>query len=267
MALVSAAAARAAAAPHTSGREIVARNFLVYRRDWLVFLTGFLEPVLYLFSIGVGVGQLVDGFAFNGRTVPYAAFVAPAMLASSAMNGAVLDATFGIFFKLRYDKVYEGILATPMRTLDIARGELAWCLMRSAVYSLGFLLVMVAMGLVDSWWAVLAWPATWLIGLAFAGAGMALTTYMKSWQDFEYIGLAIVPMFLFSATFFPITTFPGWLRWVVELTPLYRGVTLVRELTTGALTLGSLASVVYLVLMGLAGLAVATRRFDRLLLT
>ena len=267
MSLVTAAAARAVAAPHTTGWEIVRRNFIVYKASWLVFLTGFLEPVLYLFSIGIGVGQMVDGFEFNGQVVTYAAFVAPGMLAASAMNGAILDSTFGIFFKLRYDKVYEGVLATPMRTLDIARGELAWSLMRSAVYSAGFLVVMAAMGLVSSWWAVLAWPATWLIGFAFAGAGMALTTFMKSWQDFEYITLAIVPMFLFSATFFPVTAFDGALRWVVEATPLYRGVTLTRELTTGALSTDSLVSVAYLVTMGALGLYVATRRLDKLLLT
>ncbi len=267
MSLVTSTAVRAAARPHTTGWEIVARNFTVYRGSWLVFLTGFLEPVLYLFSIGVGVGQLIDGFELGGRTVGYAAFVAPGMLAASAMNGAVLDATFGIFFKLRYDKVYEGVLATPMRTIDIARGELAWCLMRSAVYSLGFLLVMVALGLVESWWAVLAWPATWLIGLAFAGVGMAVTTFMTSWQDFEYISLAILPMFLFSATFFPVTAYDGALRTVVELTPLYRGVALVRELTTGTVSVDSLLSVAYLAVMGLVGLAVAARRFDKLLLT
>ncbi len=159
-------------APHaTTGWEIVRRNYRVYRSEWLVFLTGFVEPVLYLFSIGVGVGQLIHGFELNGRTVTYAAFVAPGMLAASAMNGALLDSTFGIFFKLSYDKLYEGMLATPMRPLDIARGELAWSLMRASVYSAGFLVVMAAMGLVPSWLAVLAWPATWLIGFAFSGAG------------------------------------------------------------------------------------------------
>jgi lipooligosaccharide transport system permease protein len=254
------------AAPRTTGWEIVRRNFTVYRSSWLVFLTGFLEPVLYLFSIGVGVGQMIDGFTFNGRFVSYAAFVAPAMLAASAMNGAILDSTFGIFFKLRYDKVYEGVLATPMRTIDIARGELAWSLMRSAVYAAGFVVVMAAMGLVSSWWAVLAWPATWLIGFAFAGTGMALTTFMKSWQDFEYIQLGIVPMFLFSATFFPVTAYPGVLRWVIEATPLYRGVTLTRELTTGALSVDSLVSVAYLLVLGLVGLRIASRRLDKLLL-
>jgi lipooligosaccharide transport system permease protein len=249
----------------TTGWEIVRRNYVVYRSEWLVFLTGFLEPVLYLFSIGIGVGQLVDGFDLNGRTVTYAAFVAPGMLAASAMNGALLDSTYGIFFKLRYDKVYDGILATPMRPLDVARGELAWSLMRSAVYAAGFVVVMAAMGLVSSWLAVLAWPATWLIGYAFAGSGMALTTYMKSWQDFEYVQLAVVPMFLLSATFFPITAFSGPVRWLVEVTPLYRGVALVRELTVGAVTLDSLWSVLYLAVMGSLGLAVAARRFDRLL--
>jgi lipooligosaccharide transport system permease protein len=265
MALVTASAARAMSARHVNAWVIVRRNFLVYRQAWVIFLTGFAEPVLYLLSIGVGVGQLIEGFRVNGELVSYAAFVAPGMMAASSMNGAVLDSTFGIFFKLRYDKVYEGVLTTPMRPVDIARGELMWSALRAAVYSLGFLGVMAVMGLVSSWWALLAWPATWLIGFAFSGASMALTTYMKSWQDFEYIQLAIVPMFLFSATFFPVTAFHGWLRWVVEVTPLYRGVALVRELTTGALSVDSLWSVAYLLVMGVAGLTLASRRFETLL--
>lgn len=267
MALVTTAVSRSFTSGSPGPLVLVRRNFLVYRKAWVVFLTGFVEPVLYLFSIGIGVGQLIDGFTFHGRVISYAAFVAPGMLAASSMNGALLDSTFGIFFKLRYDKFYEGVLATPIRTVDIARGELIWSLLRSAVYAAGFLALMAAMGLVDSWWAVLAWPATWLVGYAFAGAGMALTTFMKSWQDFDYIQLAVVPMFLFSATFFPVTAFHGALRWVVEVTPLYRGVALVRELTTGVVTLDSLWSVVYLVVLGTVGLVVATRRFDKLLLS
>jgi len=269
MALVGLAASKlrpSTARPRTSGWVMVQRNFIVYRSAWLIFLTGFLEPVFYLFSIGIGVGQMIDGFAFNGKVVAYAAFVAPGMLAASAMNGAILDSTFGIFFKLKYDKIYDGVLATPMRTIDIAVGELTWSLLRSGVYSGGFLAVMAGMGMVESWWAVLAWPATWLIGFAFAGVGMALTTFMKSWQDFEYIQLAIIPMFLFSATFFPITAFDGVLRWVIEATPLYRGVALCRELTTGTVSMDSAVSVAYLLVMGAIGLMVATRRFDKLLL-
>jgi lipooligosaccharide transport system permease protein len=267
MALVNPALARSARATvRPSGRTLVVRNFITYRSAWPVFATGFFEPVFYLFSIGVGVGQLIEGFELNGQMVSYAAFVAPGMLAAAAMNGSLYDSTFGIFFKLRYDKVYDGVLATPMRPINVATGELVWCLLRSGIYSLGFLLVMAAMGLVDSWWAVLAWPATWLVGFGFAGAGMALTTFMKSWQDFEYIQLAIIPMFLFSATFFPITAFGGSLRWLVEATPLYRGVALCRELATGTVSVDSAVSVVYLLVMGTVGLILASRRFDKLLL-
>ncbi|MEP9383111.1 ABC transporter permease [Nocardioides cheoyonin] len=243
------------------------RNLLAYRRAWYVFVSGFLEPVFYLFSIGIGVGKLVHGFEFNGAEIGYRDFVAPGMVAASAMNGAVMDATFNFFFKLKYNKLFDQMLATPLTTLDIARGELAWSLSRGGIYSAAFVVIMLCMGLVGSWWALLVVPAALLIGLAFGAIGMALTTWMRSWQDFEYITLAIMPMFLFSATFFPITAFPEWLRWIVECTPLYRGVVLCRELTTGALSWGSAVSVVYLVVMGLVGLAVVRRRLDRLLLT
>jgi lipooligosaccharide transport system permease protein len=189
------------------------------------------------------------------------------MLAASAMNGSLLDSTFNFFFKLKYNKLFDQMLATPLTTMDIARGELSWSLLRGGTYSAAFLLVMVAMGLVSSWWAVLVVPAALLIGLAFGGVCMALTTYMRSWQDFEFVALTTLPMFLFSATFFPVSAFPAAVRWVVEVTPLYRGVVLCRELTTGALSWGSAFSVVYLVAMGLVGLMVVRRRLDRLLLT
>ena len=248
------------------GWRLVERNFLVYRRGWLVFLSGFLEPVFYLFSIGIGVSVLVGGFTFNGERVPYTEFVAPAMLAASAMNGAVFDSTYNIFFRLKYAKLYDTVLATPLRPWDVATGEITWALLRGGVYSTGFLLVMVVMGLVDSWFAVLALPATLLVGFAFAGVGMALTTFMRSWQDFEFVQLAILPMFLFSATFYPLSAYPAALQWVVELTPLYRAVVLCRELVTGALSWGALASVAYLLVLGGVGLHVASGRLGKLLL-
>jgi lipooligosaccharide transport system permease protein len=270
MSVTAQLAGRAAARPLSAGEAtglLVYRNYLAYRRAWYIFASGFLEPVFYLFSIGVGVGQLVTGFEFNGQTIPYAEFVAPGMLAASAMNGSLLDSTFNFFFKLKYNKLFDQMLATPLTTMDIARGELSWSLLRGGIYSAGFLLVMVAMGLVSSWWALLVVPAALLIGLAFGGVCMALTTYMRSWQDFEFVTLATMPMFLFSATFFPVEAYPTVVRWIVELTPLYRGVVLCRELTTGALSWGSAVSVVYLVAMGLIGLMVVRRRLDKLLLT
>ena len=248
-------------------RLLVLRNYIVYRAAWKLFLTGFLEPVFYLLSIGIGVGQLIEAFEFNGEQVPYAEFVAPAMLAASAFNGALLDSTYNVFFKLKYDKLYDQMLATPLSTADIARGEIVWGQLRGGTYSAAFLVVMLALGLIDSWWAVLALPAALLIGFAFSSVCMALTTFMKSWQDFDKITLVQLPMFLFSATFFPVTAYDGALRWVVECTPLYRGVVLCRELTTGTVTWDSAISVVYLVVMGLIGMLVVRRRLDKLLLT
>jgi lipooligosaccharide transport system permease protein len=246
---------------------IVLRNYVCYKDAWKLFLTGFLEPVFYLFSIGIGVGKLIHAFEFNGHSIPYAEFVAPGMLAASAFNGALIDSTFNVFFKLKYEKLYDQMLVTPLTTSDIARGEIVWGQLRGASYSVAFLMLMWALGLVHSWWALLAFPATLLIGFAFAAVCMALTTWMTSWQDFDKITLLQLPLFLFSGTFFPVTAFHGVLRWIVEATPLYRGVVLCRELTTGVISWESGVSVVYLVVMGVLGMLVVRRRLDRLLLT
>ncbi|MDQ3094533.1 MAG: ABC transporter permease [Actinomycetota bacterium] len=248
--------------------RVVERNFLVYRHGWKVFLTGMLEPILYLLSIGIGVGGLVGDFTLaDGSAVSYVEFVAPAMLAASAMNGALFDSTYNIFFRMKYAKLYDAMLATPLRPLDVARGEITWALLRGACYSAVFVLVMVSLGLVHSWWMVLALPATLLIGFGFAGAGMALTTWMRSWQDFEYVSLAIVPMFLFSATFYPVSTYPDVVETVVRWTPLYQGVVLCRSLALGSIGWDCLLAAVYLVAMGSVGLSVASRRVGHLLLT
>jgi lipooligosaccharide transport system permease protein len=247
-------------------RLLLLRNYIVYRKGWKYFVTGFLEPFFYLLSIGIGVGSLIQGFTFNGQLVDYASFVAPGMLAASAFNGALLDMTYNVFFKLKFDKLYDQMLATPLTTSDIARGEIAWGQLRGGTYSAAFLVVMGLMGMLHSWWAVLALPAALLIGFAFAAVCMGLTTYMKSWQDFDKVTLAQLPLFLFSATFFPVTAYPDAVRWVVELTPLYRGVVLCRELTTGAVSTASVWSVLYLLAMGVAGMLLVRRRLDVLLL-
>ena len=253
-----------------SGRRagrIIERNALVYRYSWLVIVSGFFEPVFYLLSIGWGIGDLVGTTTFAGRTVDYTAFAAPALLASSAMNGAIYESTMNIFFKLKEAKTYDAILATPVGVNDVAVGEITWCLMRGAVYSAGFLIVMLVMGLLESWWSVLLLPSAVLIGFAFAATGMAATSHMRSWQDFDMVQLAILPMFLLSATFYPLDVYPGWLQVVVQLTPLYHGVDLLRSLALGAVTLGDLWHVVYLGAMGAAGLLITSRRLSRLLLT
>jgi ABC-type polysaccharide/polyol phosphate export systems, permease component len=248
-------------------RSVIERNARVYRASWAVLLSGLFEPLFYLFSVGVGVARLVGDIELpGGRVVTYTAFIAPAMLASSAMNGALYDATFNIFFKLKYAKLYDAVLATPVTAADIAAGEIAWALMRGAFYSSTFFLVMLLMGLVHSWWAVLVLPVTVLIGFAFAAVGMACTTFMKSWQDFEYIGLATLPMFLFSATFYPLSVYPDSVQKFVQLSPLYHAAALVRELTTGGVGWSSWVHVLVLAALGLIGAAVTGRRLEKLLL-
>lgn len=242
------------------------RNLMVGRRHWFILLSGFVEPLLYLFSIGVGLGQLIDTFEYGGQTVTYVAFVAPALLAASAMNGAVLESTMNIFFKLTYDKTYDAMLATPIGVRDIAVGEVSWSLLRGAVYSLGFVAVMAVMGLVTTWTVLLAIPATVLIGFAFASVGMAATTFMRSWQDFDLVTLATLPLFLFSATFYPLETYPEWLQFVTRVSPLYHGVELIRASTLGIFDISLLGHALFLVVMGAIGVVVAGRRLDSLLL-
>ena len=241
------------------------RNVVGYARAWPVLLTGLFEPFLYLLSIGIGVGVLVGDVAYAGRQVPYETFVASGMLATAAMNGAVFDTTFNFFIRLKYAKLYDAVLATPLEPRDVALGEVTWALLRGAFYSAAFLVTMVAFGLTESWWAVLALPATVLIGAAFASVGLAASTYMRSFIDFDFVNLAITPMFLFSATFFPLSQYPDALAAVVRWTPLYQGVALCRALTTGEVHVGLLVHVAYLAAMVLVGVAVASRRIDGLL--
>ena len=257
---------RAFERPSARGALLFERNLMSYRRMWIIILSGFFEPLFYLLSLGFGLGAYVGDVTEGGFTVTYAAFVAPGLLAASAMNGAFYDAT-NIFWKLRYQKLYDAVLATPLGPRDVAVGETAWALFRGLVYAVGFFSVMAALGLVESWWAVLALPATLFVGFAFAGAGIAAVTYMRSWQDFDALNLVMLPMFLFSATFFPLAVYPEWLQGVVQATPLYHAVSLVRGLTTGVVGIAQLVDVAYLAALGIAGTWLAARRIERLLLT
>jgi len=243
-------------------KRLVERNVMVYKHTWVILFSGFFEPVFYLFSIGVGIGHLVGTI----EGVPYRTFVAPALMASSAMNGAIFESTMNIFHKLKYAKIYDGVLATPIAVGDVALGEITWCLIRGGLYGVAFMGVMTATGLIESGWGVLALPAAVLIGFAFAACGMAATSYARSWADFEIIQLVLVPLFLFSATFFPLSTYTRPVQLIVQLTPLYHGVALIRALTLGDVSFGLLSHVVYLAVMGVIGLAITARRLERLLL-
>lgn len=250
----------------TAALRVVERNLVAYRRMWVVFVAGLAEPWFYLLSIGIGVGRLVGEVTGpGGRPVPYAEFVAPGLLAAAAMNGSIFDTTFNFFYKFKYARTFGATLATPLGPGDLALGELTWALLRGTVYGAAFLVAMVTLDLVASGWAVLAVPSAMLIGFAFGAAGMAATTWMRSFVDFDKVTLAIIPLFLFSATFFPLSRYPAGLQWVVRVTPLYQGVALVRSVTLGQLGWSLLAHAAYLVAMGLVGLRVASGRLGRLL--
>jgi lipooligosaccharide transport system permease protein len=247
--------------------RLVERNLYVYKHGWMVLLSGFFEPLFYLLSIGFGLGALIGRIPGPGGTeIPYQLFVAPALLGTASMNGALNESTFNFFFKLNYNKTFSSILATPLSAGDIAVGELIWALIRGGLYALGFMVVLVVLGLIHSPWVVLAVPAALLVGFAFGAVGMAATSFMKTWQDFDLIQLVVLPLFLFSGTFYPIETYPEALRVIVQLTPLYQGVDLIRALTVGAISPILVFHVVYLAVCGFAGLFVVSRRLDKLLL-
>jgi lipooligosaccharide transport system permease protein len=247
------------------GLLLIERNVMVYRRTWMILFSGFFEPLFYLFFFVYPLERFIGNVTTGGETLEYAAFVAPALLAASAMNGAFYDAT-NVFWKLRYGKVYDAMLSTPVGPKDVAVGETMWAVVRALLYSAAFLFVIAALGLVDSWWGVLALPACFVIGFGFAGAGIAAVTWMRNWKDFDIVQLVMLPMFMFSATFYPISVYPEVLEWAVRVLPLYHGIELIRALTTGAVGATQLLNVVYLGVMGLVGMWIASRRIDGLLL-
>jgi lipooligosaccharide transport system permease protein len=247
-------------------QRMIERSLMVNRHTWLILLSGFFEPVFYLLSIRIGFGQLVGDVSYAGMQIPYAEFVAPALMAASAMNGAVYETTMNVFHKLKHDRLYDTVLATPMMPADVALGEIGWAVMRGVLYSTAFLITMWVLGMTGSPWIVLAVPTCVLISTAFGALGMALTTYMRSWADFEYVAAVTLPLFLFSATFYPLSSYGRW-GWVVQLSPLYHGVAIVRDLNLGRFEPTMVVHAAVLVGIAAVGLVVASKRIATMLLT
>jgi lipooligosaccharide transport system permease protein len=253
--------------PGIRGLRLIERHARFYRRLWLVVAGGAAEPLFYLLSVGVGIGGLVGTVTGPaGQPVPYREFVAPGLLAVSALNGALNDSTFNIYARLKFEKLYDAVLTTPLGPRDVAVAEIGWAVLRGLIYSASFLVVIAAMGLVRSPWAVLALPGAALVSFATAAAGVSLTTYMRSWQDFDYVVLVSVPLFLFSGTFYPLSVYPRAVAVIVEWTPLYQGVVILRGLVLGVVTPDLAWRAAYLLALGVAGVAVAGRRIATLLL-
>ena len=250
-------------------RRLVQRNLLVYRHIWTVVFSGFFEPVFYLLGLGFGLSALVPEI----EGLSYAAFVAPGLLAASCMNGAITDGFFNFHFKLHHQKTYDGILATPLGVADIACGEALWALMRGTLYAASFLVLVAVLGtglgrpILLSPWAVLALPAAVLVAAAFSAMALCLTTFVARVEQFDTVmGLVVLPMFLFSGTFFPVSQFPEPLQWVVAGIPLYHAVEMLRQLTTGAVGPSVAVHAVFLVVFAAGALALTIRRLERALI-
>jgi lipooligosaccharide transport system permease protein len=248
-------------------QRMLERQWVITRSGgaWLIVLSGFFEPLFYLLSIRLGFGGLIGDVTDGGRSIPYDEFVAPALLASSAMNGAVYEAS-NVFWKLKYDKVYDAALATPLTSGDVALGEMLYAALRGTLYSSTFLLTMAVLGMTPSWWSLTLLPLAALTSLSFSAVAMAGVTFMRNHADFEYIPSIMLPMFLFSATFYPLQSYGDW-KWVVQLSPLYHSVAIARGANLGDWSWAYPGHVAVLVALALAGLAVTAKRIDRLLLT
>jgi lipooligosaccharide transport system permease protein len=251
-----------------NARAVIARGLLATKSsNWLVMLSGFFEPVLFLISMGVGLGAIVGPVQGpGGGDVSYAAYIAPALLAVSAMNGAVYDSTWNVFFKMNFAKLYQGMLYTSLGPLDVALGEIFLALLRGLLYALGFTAVMGVMGLITTPWALLMIPASVLIAFGFASIGMGITSFLKTFQQMDWINFIMLPMFLFSATFYPLSVYPQAIQWLIQAMPLWHGVELLRQISVGTFTAATPIHIGYYLVMTAAGMLLTTVRLGQLFL-
>jgi len=246
---------------------LLERGWLAFRSStWVPIFTGFVEPVLFLLAFGYGMGNLVGDISTGSSSINYTMFIAPGLLATSAMNGAIYDSTWNVFFKLNESKLYKTMLSTPLGPMDIALGEITWALLRGLVYSIGFLSVVTVLGLTPSLWAVLAIPAASLVAFGFASFGMAITSFFKTYQQMGFVNFVLLPMTLFSGSLYPISVYPDWLEKLIMALPLWHGIELVRTFWFGNINLGVLLHIFYFLIMIIIGLFVTSRRLRALFL-
>ncbi|GAB3230525.1 ABC transporter permease [Glycomyces halotolerans] len=249
-----------------SSGAMLSRNWVAMRRAWVLIVSGGVESLLFLFAFGFGVGSLVGDITLaDGTEVSYTAFVAPAILANAAMMGTLMETSINVFAKFKWMKIYDSVLATPMRPWDIALGEVWWALIRGGIYVGMFVLAMGAFGLLDSWWSILAVPACVFIALAFSGIGLTLSTFFREWTDFDWMMAVVFAMFLFGGTFTPVEAYPVFAQPLVYVMPLYHGIELVRGISLGQFAPMMLVNVAYLCGLAAVGTWIAQRRLAKAL--
>jgi lipooligosaccharide transport system permease protein len=252
----------------SSARQVVVRHWWVVRsgNPWATLVNGLFEPFLYLMSIGVGIGTLIGpkGVAIAGGH-SYASFVAPALLATSAMNTATNETIFSMFFRLKTERFYASLVTSPMTSYDIGVGETMAATLRALLAGGCFLGVIAALGMAHSLWTFAAVPAVVLIAFSLGAAGLAATTVMREMHHVQYVQLVMLPMFLFSATFYPLSVYPDWLADLVRCLPLYQATTLLRGLTLGTVGAAQAVAAAYLLVLAAVTLPIAGRRLQGLL--
>ncbi len=215
------------------------RNVTIFRKYWKsIMFPNFIEPLLYLAALGLGLGAFIQQGGINGQS--YIQYIAPGLLASNAMFAASFESTFNTFVKLKIDRIYDAIITTPVNAEDVVAGEYLWAGTRAALYGTGFLAVLTVLGiafgepLIVSWWALLIPPMLLVIGVMFSVMGTLFTSLIERIDLYAYyFTLVVTPLFLFSGIFFPVENFPAPVPQIAWFTPLYHAVNVCRELATG----------------------------------
>ena len=224
------------------------RNVRVYRKTWRVsFLPPLLEPLLYILAFGYGLSVLVGDVTWRQETVPYVAFIAPALLCIAMMYNAFFETTYGSFVRMYYQKTFDAMLATPLFLDEIIAGEIVWGATKAVIATAIMQAILTLFGLIRYPEGLLILPLSFVAGFAFASIGMVFTAVVKHIDLFNLpIFLFVTPMFLFGGTFFPLETLPAWAQAVAWCLPLTHLVEITRAVGLGRLGLPLLWHLLYL---------------------
>ncbi|MDU4962291.1 MAG: ABC transporter permease [Sporomusaceae bacterium] len=245
--------------------RILNRHLTVFRRTWLSNVVyNCIEPLLYLGSMGFGIGAFVSEM----KGLSYIQFVATGMVASAAMFAATFECTYGSFIRLHHQKMFQAMLAAPLTVRDVVWGEALFGAVKTVCFGAAILLVVLLLGQIESVWALAILPFLVLPGLAFSFLALAFTGYIVNIDYFNYyITLFITPLYLFAGIFFPVDSVPGWLAWAVWLNPLYHVVEVCRALSLGWLDSGLVLHAALLALLAAAAGWLAVRLIKRRLIS
>jgi lipooligosaccharide transport system permease protein len=242
------------------------RNATLYRRSWMRHaLPTIVEPLLYLMAMGLGLGLYIGDRIFG---VEYVAFIAPGLIAAAAMQGAIFEVTIGVFVKVRFWRLYDAVITTPLEPQDVALGEALWATTRSTLYGTAFLLVTTVLGYIVSPWAILVPAAAALVGMCFSLIGLIVSARMPAIDLFGYFfSMFVMPLFLFSGIFFPVTDLPAAAQPIAWMTPLHHGVELMRALALTGNPASAAGHALWLVVANVILYAPAVNMLKRRLVT